>query len=110
FDFYPPQTIQPFAIVDSLLRLGLAAETGLQVTAFDLNPRVNEHLEAAARRAREGEGYVVHLPLAGIGRWAPALVEYWKEAGRRVGEEVPPLPVPDTIADLALRAVRVRPG
>ena len=38
YDFYPQQTIQPFAIIDTLLRLGLARADALQVTTFDLSP------------------------------------------------------------------------
>src|SRR5581483_7937859 len=30
-DFYPPQTIQPFAVIDSLLRLGIADPKALEV-------------------------------------------------------------------------------
>ena len=52
YDFYPQQTIQPFAVIDSLLRLGLARQPDLRVTTFDLSPRINHHLEAA----RSGRG------------------------------------------------------
>jgi hypothetical protein len=47
YDFYPPQTIQPFAVIDSLQRLGLAA-SDVQVTAFDLSSRVVAHLDGCA--------------------------------------------------------------
>ena len=109
FDFYPPQTIQPFAIVDSLIRLGLAAADDLRVTTFDLNPRVNEHLETAYRRAQDGEGYRLQLPLVSGERWDPALVRYWQQLGDRVGEGTEAVPAPDTVADVAVRAVHVRP-
>jgi hypothetical protein len=58
-DFYPEQTLQPFALVDSLMRLGLSASGGLQVTAFDLSPRVLQHLETARMRARSGTPYTL---------------------------------------------------
>lgn len=109
YDFYPPQTIQPFALIDSLLRLGLATAGDLRVTTFDLNPRVNEHLEAAVQRAAGGEGYVLQLPLSEQEPWNPALVAYWRRFGDRVGKEVEALPVPETVAGVATRAVRVRP-
>jgi len=38
-DFYPPQTIQPFAVMDSLFRLGLAQVGDLRVTTLDLPQR-----------------------------------------------------------------------
>ena len=43
-DFYPPQTIQPFALIDSLGRLGLADGDTLQVTTLDVSARVNDHI------------------------------------------------------------------
>ena len=61
-DFYPVQTIQPFAVVDSVLRLGLAEPGQVRVTTFDVSPRVNHHLEVARRRAEIGEAYVLNLP------------------------------------------------
>jgi hypothetical protein len=59
FDFYPLQTIQPFALIDSLQRLGLAAPSGLQLTTLDLSPMINEHIAAARRRAAGGQTYRV---------------------------------------------------
>ena len=47
-DFYPVQTIQPFAVVDSVLRLGLAERGQVRVTTFDVSPRINHHLEVAS--------------------------------------------------------------
>ena len=38
YDFYPEQTIQPFALIDSLVRLDLADTAGLTVAAFDVSP------------------------------------------------------------------------
>jgi hypothetical protein len=62
YDFYPQQTIQPFALIDSLTRLGLAKPDDLRVTTLDRSPRVNRHLEAARQRALAGEPYVLPLP------------------------------------------------
>lgn len=45
YDFYPPQTIQPFAVIDSLIHHGLSDAATLRVTAFDLSP------QALARRS-----------------------------------------------------------
>jgi hypothetical protein len=109
YDFYPPQTIQPFAIVDSLIRLGLATRGDLQVTTFDLNERVNEHIDVARRRAESGQGYRLQLPLARSERWEQALVTYWERLGDRVGDETEALPAPAAVAGIAVRAVQVRP-
>ena len=54
YDFYPLQTIQPFAMMDSLVRLDLADADALQMTTFDLSAAVNDHIVQAAQRARTG--------------------------------------------------------
>jgi hypothetical protein len=51
YDFYPEQTIQPFALIDSLLRVGLAKNDALQLTTLDISPRVQAHLARARQRA-----------------------------------------------------------
>ena len=86
YDTYPLQTIQPFATIDSLIRLGLAAPDDLQVTTFDLSSRVNHHLQAAQQRARAGGGYVLSLPRNMSERWNEPLVDYWQQMGDRIGE------------------------
>jgi SAM-dependent methyltransferase len=112
YDFYPVQTIHPFAIADSLLRTGLARAGALQVTTFDLSPRVNQHLEAARDRARSRTPYVLQLPLAQddpARDWHPDLVAYWQRFGDAVGAEVLPLPAPPGAGQVRMRAVEVRP-
>ena len=107
-DFYPPQTIQPLAVVDSLRRLGLASSDDVQVTTLDLSVRVNRHLETARARARDGQGYVLQLPRpAGPVQWTPFLVEYWRRLGDRIGEDVPA--IDPGLPGIQSRAIRVRP-
>ena len=48
YDYYPQQTLQPFAVYDSLQRLGLAKPAGLSITVFDISSRVLEHVAARA--------------------------------------------------------------
>ena len=110
-DFYPVQTIQPFAVVDSVLRLGLAEPGRVGVTTFDVSPRINHHLEVAKRRAEAGEAYVLNLPRRlDLFPWSRHLVAYWEQLGDRIGTPAPPVAVPRGIADLVrMRAVRVRP-
>jgi hypothetical protein len=112
YDFYPQQTIQPFAVIDSLIRLELAQPDDLRVTTFDLSPRVNQHLEAAIQRARSGEAYVLQLPLAADDsshQWNPNLVKYWKQFGGAIGDETPAMAPPSNAGTVRVRAVRVRP-
>ena len=107
-DFYPEQTIQPFAVVDALLHLELAAPHRLEVVTFDVSARVNQHIAMATDRARAGGTYVVQLPLSAAERWSPELVDYWQEWGARVGEPVRPAAVPPVATGVKVRAVRLR--
>ena len=111
YDFYPQQTTQPFSVIDSLLRLGLARAGDLRVTTFDLSPRVNLHLDAARQRARSGAAYTVMLPRDTDERWTSGLSAFWKSFGRRIGDEgkVGPSPPSSPPSGIAARAVRVRP-
>jgi len=107
YDFYPPQTTQPFSVIDSLRRLGAARTNDLRLTTLDVSPRVNRHLEAARERASRGESYVVVLPRDRESRWRPELIGFWKTFGSRVGEAANlSLSPPDGVD---VRAVRIRP-
>lgn len=110
YDFYPPQTIQPFAIMDSLLRLGLARVNELHVTTFDLSNRVNEHLRRATANARHGVAYTVQLPRDAQGGWLQDAVDYWTRFGDRIGAPAPAVHAPAGLDNLKIRAVRIRPG
>lgn len=109
YDFYPPQTIQPFAAIDALRRLGLAAPD-LRVTAFDLSARVNEHLSTARARAARGDAYVVTLPMEADSEWTAELVAYWKTFGVAIGEEAAAAAPPDAAGHVSARAVRIAPA
>ncbi len=54
FDVYPQQTLQPFAVLDSLKRLGLAPlPADPEIVLLDINPRIIDHVtQARARAAR----------------------------------------------------------
>jgi hypothetical protein len=108
-DFYPVQTIQPFAAIDSLVRRGLSRASGLSVTTFDVSASVTRHLTDAVARARRGEGYLLHLPLGDTERWSAPLVTYWEQAGAHIGDRVDPARAPPAAARVRVRAVRIRP-
>ena len=108
YDFYPQQTTQPFSIVNSLMRLGLAASAGLQVTTFDLSPRINQHLEAARQRARAGGVYVMTLPRDTDSHWTPDLLSFWRRFGDRIGDETKAVPTPPGETSIEVRAIGVR--
>jgi hypothetical protein len=107
YDFYPQQTIQPFGLIDSLARLGLANERESAAATFDLSPRVNHHLETSLARARAGSDYVVHLALPGDQQWNPELLEYWRRFGDRIGTEVEARTPPSSAGGVRVRAVRI---
>lgn len=109
YDFYPQQTIQPFAVLDTLLRLGLSKADSVQLTTFDLSPRVNAHLERAAQSGRRGRSYTLQLPRETAARWKPEAVAYWERFGDQVGSPVAPIAVPATAGELKIRALNIRP-
>jgi hypothetical protein len=110
YDFYPQQTIQPFAVFDSLIRHGLSVAATLQMTAFDLSPRVIQHLETARARAAKGTPYGLVLPRNSDRTWTPGLVAYWQALGDRIGDKATAVTPPATAGRVEVRSLRVRPS
>jgi SAM-dependent methyltransferase len=108
YDFYPLQTLQPFAVYDSLIRLGLAEPEKIEITAFDISREVLEHLHRAHDRAKAGEKYVVQLPRESW-PWDADAVQYWRSFGSEIGKPVAPIQPPPALKDLETRAVEIRP-
>ncbi|MFL6273575.1 MAG: class I SAM-dependent methyltransferase [Blastocatellia bacterium] len=108
YDFYPQQTIQPFAVIDSLHRLGLARPNDLRLTTLDLSPRINDHLTSARARAASGAPYIVQLPRDE--HWKPELLEYWSKFGDQIGSPSTPVKTPAALGPLQVRAVSIRPA
>jgi len=109
YDYYPQQTLQPFALYDSLLRLTLAKSGSLEITVFDISPRVLDHLRGARDRAGKGENYVLQLPRGSGRRWTAGAIEFWRTFGDRSGEAVSPIQPPVPLGGMQTRAVRLRP-
>ena len=108
YDFYPLQTLQPFAIYDSLVRLGLAEPGKIEITAFDISREVLGHLGRARDRAKTGENYVVQLPRESW-PWAADAVQYWRSFGSEIGTPGAPIQPPPALKGLETRAVAIRP-
>jgi SAM-dependent methyltransferase len=106
YDYYPQQTIQPFAVYDSLLRLGLAKPRALQVSVFDISTRVIDHLERARKK---NEPYIIQLPHDVSRPWPAELTAYWRTLGDRIATPVAPIQPPQIFAGLETRAIQVRP-
>jgi hypothetical protein len=111
FDVYPQQTIQPFAVLDSLKRLGLAPSPGdPEIVLLDISPRIVDHVTQARARAARNVGYTLNLPLPRSTPWLPEIRTYWRTFGDQIGAPAP-APTSKAFARLAeLRAVRARPS
>ncbi len=109
YDYYPQQTLQPFALYDSLVRLKLAKADALSMSIFDISPQVIEHIERARERAEKNIGYVIQLPRDPALPGPPELIDYWKSLGDQVGTSITPIAPPRILQGLETRAVRIRP-
>jgi SAM-dependent methyltransferase len=98
YDFYPLQTLQPFALYNTLMRLGVARPS---ITVFDISPRVLDHLRAA-----RGGSYTVQLPRDSSAAWNPEAIAYWRSFGDQAGESVEPIAPPPLLPMVTTRAVR----
>ena len=89
YDYYPLQTLQPFALYDSLVRLGLARPNALSMSIFDISSRVIDHIQRAqtapvrtpvCRTPVMSSNYPARL------RLRPAdLIAYWRSLGDQDG-------------------------
>jgi hypothetical protein len=115
YDYYPQQTLQPFALYDSLVRLGLAKNNAISMSIFDISSRVIDHMQRARDRARKNTGYVIQLPRDVARPWPPELISYWSSLGDQAGTAVAPIRPPEIFQPLnggrglETRAVRIRP-
>ena len=110
YDFYPPQITQPFLLMDSLLRLGLAKKDDLKIIALDISPRVNQQLRTMRQGATQGKSYVLQFPLPADRKWEPGARQFWQTAGEFVGTQTKPIPPPQSTGKLETRAVRIPPS
>jgi hypothetical protein len=113
-DFYPPQTTQPFAVIDSLARLGLADPNSVELYTFDISPRVNRHIQRALTTAAAGKPYALQLLCRPTEEWEPAyrtgFLEYWQKLGEEIGKPAKAIAVPSAASDIRNRAVDIRPA
>jgi hypothetical protein len=111
FDIYPQQTLQPFAVLDSLKRLGLAPSPGdPEIVLLDISPRIIDHVKQARARAAKNIGYTLNVPLPRSTPWLREVRTYWQTFGDQIGARAQ-APASKMIADVAeLRAVRARPS
>jgi hypothetical protein len=109
FDHYPLQTLQPFAVLDSLIRLGLSNIQSLKVSLVDISRPTLEHITRAVDRARSQQSYTVQLVLDRGRSWDSRALDYWQRFLSAIGDAAEPLPLPVQIQGASRRAVRIRP-
>jgi hypothetical protein len=113
-DFYPPQTTQPFAVIDTLARLKLSDPNTVEVTTFDISSRVNRHLARARTEAAAGKWYTIQLLSTPSDQWnkdyATGYLDYWQKLGDQIGKPETKIPVPEAASEIWNRAVSVRPA
>lgn len=112
-DFYPPQTIQPFSVLDSLIRLGIANPSTVELDTLDISENVNVHVARIRRAAEKGHWYTLQLPWNTerpmSETYRARFVEYWQKLGDRIAQPVAPIRVPKAAASTRTRAVKIRP-
>jgi len=113
-DFYPPQSTQPFAVIDTLARLGLADPEKVEVYTFDISERVNQHLQRARHEAAAGKPYTIQLLASPSDGWSNSyhegFLEFWQKLGKQIGKPTTAIPVPEEASDIWNRAISVRPS
>ncbi|HTK94135.1 MAG TPA: class I SAM-dependent methyltransferase [Terriglobales bacterium] len=107
YDFYPLQTIQPFALMDSALRLRLADRAHVHVTSLDISERVNQHLARMRKNAAAGKPYTIQLLRGTNVPWSDEAVKYWDSFGDQIAKPALAVQPPPTAGKLRVRAVRV---
>jgi hypothetical protein len=84
----PPQSYQPWSVMDALVSLGLSRLDDLAIVGVDINPRVVEYL----RRARQAPpSLLLASALADDGRvvLSSDYRDYFTQLGRAIGTEAP---------------------
>jgi hypothetical protein len=79
----PPESYQPWAVIDALLAMGLSRLDDLEVTAADINPRVLDHL----RRSRTTPpvlSLTTDIAEAGGVTFSPDYRDYFAGLGQRL--------------------------
>jgi hypothetical protein len=83
-DYAPPQSIQVFAVLEAVLRLGAAQANEIQLTALDLNSVVLSSLRSSLSKARSTQRYLLQLPRSTSAGWNNAVVSYWQRFGELI--------------------------
>lgn len=88
-DARPPESYQPWAVIDALLSLGLARADDLEVVGADINPRVVRHLRRA-RTKPPALTFVSEIRESEAVSLSQAYREYVASLGEAIGTPVRP--------------------
>ena len=80
----PPESYQPWAVIDALVSLGLSSVGDLEVVGADINPRVVDHLRGA-RQAPPVLRLITGLGEGGAVAFSSDYRDYFTSLGRSVG-------------------------
>jgi hypothetical protein len=105
-DYAPPQSIQPFAVLEAVLRLGVAQPSEVQLAALDLNPVVLANLRTSLSKARAGQRCLLQLPRATSAGWNSTAVAYWQRFGETIATPVASIAVMPPGIESRLLAVK----
>src|SRR5580765_4740306 len=100
-----PQTIQPFAVIESLLKMNLADRSNLKIDTYDLSPKVNSHIAGLALKAKRKENYAIQLPLNTERKWTPEFLKYWEDFGKLIASPAKPVASVSQPQNVRLRAI-----
>ncbi|HLK20793.1 MAG TPA: hypothetical protein VKT81_17695 [Bryobacteraceae bacterium] len=106
-DFCPPQSLQPFAILDTVLRMGVATATDVQMSVVDFNPLIVSHLRSALAKPGAVPHYVLQLPRPQSAGWNAGALSYWQHFGEAIGTPATAAAAPQ---GMEMRAVAIKPA
>lgn len=109
YDLHPPQSTQPFILMDTLLNLNLANKEDLRMSTFDISPRVNQHLERAVKKARDNQPYIMHLVHNDSWGWSAEAVNFWEQCGSQILKGVTSLSQRN-FSGVTTRTIQVHPN
>lgn len=107
-DVFGPQSYQPFAVADALLRLQLTDESKLQIHCADINERVLAHLQNLRQRPEVRLSILTGVKESAAHPIADDYKTYFKDFGNRIGVESK-LDVPPQFYGRMGKSLRVRP-
>ncbi len=104
----PPESYQPWAVIDALVSLGLSRLDDLAVVGADINPRVVDHLRGS-RDAAPSLTLVSGIAETPAMKLTQGYREYFAQLGRSIGD-VKESAAPRGLEGRLTKTVRVRPA